>query len=87
MPEDGPSSNLDYKLSSKRPNSLAWKSPTPDVVPAQGTLLSPLHPDSCEGFLGLVLTSSVATGNKYQHKHEEVGLHVDDPLRATKGVQ
>jgi 2-oxoglutarate dehydrogenase E1 component len=56
--------------------------------------LLPPAPDSCEGFLGLVLTSSVATGNKYQHKHEEetllkeaLGLHVDDPLRATKGVQ
>ena len=47
-----------------------------------------------EGFLGVVLTSSVAKGNKYQHKHEEetllkeaLGLHVDELGRTTKGVQ
>ena len=51
MPEDGPSFNLDYKLSSKRPNSLAWKSPTPDVVPAQG---HPPLPHLREGIFELV---------------------------------
>lgn len=39
-------------------------------------------------------SASVATGNKYQHKHEEetllkeaLGLPVDEPGRTTKGVQ
>ena len=41
-----------------------------------------------------LLTNSVATGNKYQHKHEEetllkeaLGLEVEEPGRTTKGVQ
>jgi len=40
------------------------------------------------------LTCSVATGSKYQHKHEEetllkeaLGLPVEEPGRTTEGVQ
>jgi hypothetical protein len=40
------------------------------------------------------LTCSVATGSKYQHKHEEetllkeaLGLLVEEPVKTTEGVQ
>jgi len=66
----------------------------PDVVPAQGNPF-PFSPPCRAGWVcSSGLTSSVATGNKYQHKHEEetllkeaLGLNVGEPWRTTKGVQ
>jgi hypothetical protein len=51
-------------------------------------LVPGIHP------LVIRVDGSVATGNKYQHKHEEetfvkeaFGQHVDEPGRTTMGVQ
>jgi len=73
-------SGMEVTYAGRGPSARS-SSPLPTIRPARG-------------FLGLVLTSSVATGNKYQHKHEEetllkeaLGLHVDEPGRTTKGVQ
>lgn len=77
-----------------------WKSHTLDVVLAQGNP-SPFpsaisRPSPPPGLpLRIALTwCSVATGNKYQHKHEEeellleaLGLAEWDPKDTPKGVQ
>jgi hypothetical protein len=84
MRADGPLFNQDYRLCSKKRNLLVWTLLMLDVVLVQGTLK----------FDSYWLTCSVATGSKYQHKHEEetllkeaLGLPVEESRMATKGDQ
>ena len=84
MRVDGLLFNQDYKLCSNKRNMLVWSLRMLDVVLVLGIAKF--------GFCWL--TCSVATGSKYQHKHEEenllkdaLGLPVEQPGRTTKGVQ